>query len=100
MNRKDLSIPFNAPLHSQDTELQTYGCIANNPDIRGNNGLPNICAFSSEDCICKKRHELGKSNMPNLKAKPLNYCLSYYSIQFYYLSNLILMLFFFAHFLI
>ena len=24
MNKKDLSIPFNAPLHSQDTELQTY----------------------------------------------------------------------------
>ena len=24
MNKKDLSIPFNAPLHPQDTELQTY----------------------------------------------------------------------------
>ena len=38
MNKKDLLIPFNAPLHSQDTELQTYGCRANNPDICGNNG--------------------------------------------------------------
>ena len=54
MNKKDLSIPFNAPLYSQDTELQTYGCRANNPDICGSNGLPNVCAFSSEDCICKK----------------------------------------------
>ena len=54
MNKKDLSIPFNAPLNPQDTELQTYGCRANNPDICGNNGLPNVCAFSSEDCICKK----------------------------------------------
>ena len=49
MNKKDLSIPFNAPLHSQDTELQTHGCRANNPDICGNNGLPNVCAFSLED---------------------------------------------------
>ena len=54
MNKKDLSIPFKAPLHSQDTELQTYGCRANNPDICENNGLLNVCAFSSEDCICKK----------------------------------------------
>lgn len=47
MNKKDLSIPFNVPLHLQDTELQTYGCRANNPDICGNKGLPNICAFYS-----------------------------------------------------
>lgn len=45
MNKKDLSIPFNVPLNPQDTEQQTYGCRANNPDICGNNGLPNICAF-------------------------------------------------------
>ncbi len=61
MNKKDLSIPFNVLLHSQDTELQAYVCRANNPDICGNNGLPNVCAFSSEDCFCKKRHELGKA---------------------------------------
>ena len=73
MNKKDLSIPFNAPLNSQDTEQQTYGCRANNPDICGNNGLPNICAFSSTDCICKK---LGKSNTTNSMIKPLNSCLS------------------------
>lgn len=67
MNRKDLSIPFNAPLHSQDTELQTYGCIANNPDICGNNGLPNICAFFSEDCICKKPSRAWKKQYAKLK---------------------------------
>ena len=54
MNKKDLSIPFNAPLNPQDTEQQTYGFRANNSDICGNNGLSNICAFSSTDCICKK----------------------------------------------
>lgn len=39
MNKKDLSISFNAPLNPQDTKQQTYGCRANNPDICGNNGL-------------------------------------------------------------
>lgn len=67
MNKKDLSIPFNAPLHSQDTELQTYGCRANNPDICGNNGLLNVCAFSSEDCICKKPSRAWKKQYAKFK---------------------------------
>ena len=33
MRIKDIRIPFNAPLGELDTELQTYGCRANNPDI-------------------------------------------------------------------
>ena len=45
MNKKDLSISFNAPLNPQDTEQQTYGFRANNPDICGNNGLPNCFFF-------------------------------------------------------
>ena len=75
MNKKDLSIPFNAPLNPQDTEQQTYGCRTNNPDICGNNGLPNICAFSSTDCICKKPSRAWKSNTTNSRIKPLNSCL-------------------------
>lgn len=42
MSNKQLRIPFNAPLHPQDTEVSTYGCRQNNPDICGNNGLPRI----------------------------------------------------------
>ena len=39
MNKKrPLQYPFSAPLNPQDTEQQTYGCRANNPDICGNNG--------------------------------------------------------------
>lgn len=34
---KDLKVPFNAPLNELDTEKQTYGCRANNPDICANN---------------------------------------------------------------
>lgn len=49
MTEKELKIPFNAPLHEQDTESQTFGCRQNNPDICGNNGLSGICAFASKD---------------------------------------------------
>lgn len=51
---KKLNISFNAPLNKGDTENQTYGCRQNNPDICGNNGLNNVCAFVREDCICMK----------------------------------------------
>lgn len=54
MSDKHLKIPFNAPLNEHDSENQTYGCRANNPDICANAYLPNICAFASDDCICKK----------------------------------------------
>lgn len=54
MTEKELKISFNAPLHPFDTEKQTYGCRANNPDICSNNYLPGVCAFASDDCICKK----------------------------------------------
>ena len=54
MSSKNLKISFNAPLHATDSETQTYGCRANNPDICASNSLPGICAFVSEDCICHK----------------------------------------------
>ena len=33
MSTKELKVSFNAPLNELDTEVQTYGCRANNPDI-------------------------------------------------------------------
>lgn len=51
---KELRVLFNAPLHEKDTETQTYGCRQNNPDICASNSIPNLCAFTSADCICKK----------------------------------------------
>ena len=50
----NIRIPFNAKLNELDTEEQTYGCRANNPDICANCYLPDICAFSRNDNICKK----------------------------------------------
>lgn len=54
MSANNLKIPFNAPLNEIDTEIQTYGCRANNSEICANNSIVNVCAFTSEDCICKK----------------------------------------------
>lgn len=47
-------VPFSAPLNALDSETQTFGCRANNPNICANNDLPGVCAFKSADRICKK----------------------------------------------
>ena len=54
MSELKLKVPFKAQLNKVDTENQTWGCRANNPDICRNNGLEDICAFASSDCICKQ----------------------------------------------
>ncbi len=68
MSQKELMIPFNASLRSEDSETQTYGCRANNPDICCNNGLSNVCAFASADCICKKPSRAWKKQYNKLKS--------------------------------
>ena len=67
MREKKLKVPFNAPLNNIDSETHTYGCRANNADICGNNGVPNICAFVSNDCICKKPSRAWKKQYLKLK---------------------------------
>lgn len=64
---KKLKINFKAPLNKQDTEFQTYGCRANNPDICKNNGINNVCAFEREDCICKMPSKAWKKQYNRLK---------------------------------
>ncbi len=51
---KELCFGFNDPLNCLDTDSQTYGCRANNPNICGNNSIIGICAYTSDDCICRK----------------------------------------------
>lgn len=51
---KALHIKFDTPLNELDTEKQTYGCRANNPNICSNNSIPDVCAFSSDDFVCRK----------------------------------------------
>ena len=72
MDVKQLKIAFDAPLHEQDTENQTYGCRANNPDICSNCYLPKVCAFSSEDSICKKPSRAWKKQYLKLKSALTN----------------------------
>lgn len=67
MNEKELRVAFNSPLNELDTETQTYGCRANNPDICANNSLPEVCAFTSNDCICKKPSRAWKKKYLELK---------------------------------
>jgi len=63
----NIKVPFNSPLNPQDSESQTYGCRANNPDICANNGLCDICAFIREDSICKKPSRAWKKKYNELK---------------------------------
>lgn len=67
MTEKELKIPFHAPLNEQDTEKQTFGCRANNPDICSNNGIAGVCAFASKDCICRKPSRAWKKKYNELK---------------------------------
>ena len=57
---KKLRINRLSPLHPTDTEKQTYGCRANNPDACANVLLDGICAFASSDCLCKRPTQMWK----------------------------------------
>ena len=67
MDKKILHIDFNEKLQEQDTEYQTYGCRQKNPDICSSNGMENICALASKDCICKKPSRAWKKQFLKLK---------------------------------
>lgn len=65
--QKNLKIDFNAKLNVKDTEKQTYGCRQKNPDICSSNGIENVCAFTSKDCICKKPSRAWKKQYAKLR---------------------------------
>jgi len=50
---KNIQVGFSEPLHREDSEVQTYGCRHTNPDICKFNRMEDICAFASDDRICK-----------------------------------------------
>ena len=72
MFEKELKVPFSAPLSELYTEVQTYGCRANNSDICGNNFIQGICAFASDDCICRKPSRAWKKQYIKLKECDVN----------------------------
>ena len=67
--KNDLIIDYNAPLNPLDSEVQTYGCRQKNPNICGNNGIQGLCAFASDDCICRKPSLAWKKKYNELKQK-------------------------------
>ena len=67
MTKKELKVPFAAPLNELDTEMQTYGCRVSNPDICANNSVQGVCAFTSDDCICHKPSRAWKKQFNKLK---------------------------------
>ena len=68
MNKKDL-LNSKKKLNNRDTIYETYGCRHTNPDICANNSLPGICAFSSDDCICKRPPRSWKKTFEELSNK-------------------------------
>lgn len=66
MNNKEYIIPFGAALNPLDSEIQTYGCRQSNPDICGNNNMPDYCAFCRSDHICKKPSRAWKKQYKRL----------------------------------
>lgn len=53
MSNNELRFSIKQKLNIQDTENQTYGCRANNPDLCKNCYIDGICAFINKDKICK-----------------------------------------------
>ena len=65
--KSEFSVPFNAPLNAQDSETQTVGCRANNPDICRYYMLDGTCAFTREDHICLQPSRSWKKQYFKLK---------------------------------
>ena len=51
---KSLVIEPGAPLHSQDSPHQTFGCRHQNPNNCASNSMEEACAFVTADNICSK----------------------------------------------
>ena len=51
---KQLIIEPTAPLNSQDSPHQTYGCRHRTPYNCSKNSMENVCAFVTADAICVK----------------------------------------------
>lgn len=68
MTKKDLLMK-KQKLVEIDTLEKTYGCRHSNPEICSNNGIEEICAFCSEDKICKRPPKSWKRLFEELKTK-------------------------------
>ena len=60
MNEQELRFSLKAPLNDGDTESQTYGCRATNPDICKKYYVEGTCAFTSPGLYAKHHQQNGK----------------------------------------
>ena len=78
-----LVIEPSAPLNSQDSPCQTYGCRHRNPNNCASNSMENVCAFVTVDNIClkpptgwakqyEKLLKMPKSKIPLKQKRPKN----------------------------
>lgn len=71
-SKNEIRVKFSAPLNEKDSETQTVGCRANNPDICGNAYLEGVCAFVTDDHICRKPSAAWKRQFNKLKGAGKN----------------------------
>lgn len=64
---RNIHVKLSAPLNPGDTENQTIGCRANNPDICKYAYLDGVCAFVTEDQICKQPSKAWKKQFEKLR---------------------------------
>ena len=65
--KSELHFGFNEELNRYDSETQTYGCRANNPDICRNYMLEGVCTFTRDDLICRQPSRSWKRQYVKLK---------------------------------
>lgn len=63
--KNDKKVPFSAPLHEKDSDIETVGCRANNPDICSNNGLKAYVRLPRRMVFAEGHRVLGKNNIIN-----------------------------------
>ncbi len=69
MGNQNIQISFSAPLNPEDTETQTFGCRARNPDSCSNVDIQNVCAFVCSDKICRRPSRAWKRQFYKLKGE-------------------------------
>lgn len=67
--KNKLIFKYNDPLNEKDSEHQTYGCRANNPDICKYCMTLNVCAFTNLDNICKHPSSKWKKHFYELRKR-------------------------------
>ena len=72
MTEKELKVLFLVSINELDIELQTYGCKDNNLDIYSNNSVKEVCAFTLDDCICRKLSRISEKQYIKLKEGEAN----------------------------